>query len=203
MNVNHTLRALRESLDLSMEEVAEEAKVSFRTVLRAEQGYPLNPGSRRRLSKFYGKSSEELGLVPQRRQKRSAVSQQRQSAQEAGSMGSLQSTAQGMLAAIQNLEQEGIDMNLSRRFFLQVLGTAGVTLITSPKEVLHSVVGGGQSDITDISASTIENLAVMTQHYRSLQRAGLAVEQALRNHIGLIQTGLENTVNDRYRRDLW
>ena len=203
MNVNHSLRALRESLDLSMEEVAEEAKVSFRTVLRAEQGYALNPGTRRRLSKFYGKSSEELGLVPQRRQKPSALSQQKQSAPEADSIGSLQSTAQGMLAAIQNLEQEGIDMNLSRRFFLQVLGTAGVTLITSPKEALHPAVGSGQSDVTDISAPTIENLTVMTQHYRSLQRAGLAIEHALRNHLGLIQSGLENTVNDKYRRDLW
>src|SRR5713226_6395196 len=122
MDANYTLRALRESLDLSMEEVAEEAKVSFRTVLRAEQGYPLNPGSRRRLAKFYGKSSEELSLMPQRQRKRSAASQQRQLEQEFDSLGALQSTARGMLVAIQNLEQEGIDMNRSRRFFLQMLG---------------------------------------------------------------------------------
>src|SRR5690348_12516724 len=136
MNPNHTLRALRQSLNLSMEEVAEEAKVSFRTVLRAEQGYPLNPGSRRRLSKFYGMTSEELGLVPQRQSARSGASQQRQLELVSGSLGALQTTAQGMLVAMQSLEQEGIDMNGSRRFFLQMLGAAGVALVAAPKEVL-------------------------------------------------------------------
>ncbi len=71
MNTNHTLRALRESRNLSLEEVAKEAKISFRTVLRAEQGYPLQPGSRQQLCAFFGKTSEELGLVPQRQRARS------------------------------------------------------------------------------------------------------------------------------------
>jgi transcriptional regulator with XRE-family HTH domain len=203
MNANYTLRALRESLDLTMEEVAEEAKVSFRTVLRAEQGYPLNPGSRRRLSKFYGKSSEELGLVPQRQRKRSVTSQQGQSEQKSSSLGTLQSTAQGMLVAIQNLENEGVDMNRSRRFFLQMLGVAGVAIVASPKEILHPAIESGHSQTTDASISTIENLASMTHHYRSLQRAGFATEDGLRTHIGLIQNALENTVSDRYRRELW
>ena len=47
--------------------MADAAGISFRTVLRAEQGAGLNPESRRRLSTFYGKTSEELGLVPRRR----------------------------------------------------------------------------------------------------------------------------------------
>jgi transcriptional regulator with XRE-family HTH domain len=70
MSTNDTLRTVREHLNLSIQEVAAGAKVSFRTVLRAEQGHPLNPGSRQRLCKFYGKTSEELDLVPQRRRAR-------------------------------------------------------------------------------------------------------------------------------------
>jgi transcriptional regulator with XRE-family HTH domain len=203
MNPNHTLRALRQSLNLSMEEVAEEAKVSFRTVLRAEQGYPLNPGSRRRLSKFYGKTSEELGLVPQRQSARSGASQQRHLEPVPGNLGALQTTARGMLGAMQSLEQEGIDMNGSRRFFLQMLGAAGVALVAAPKEVLHFTARNRQGQITDVSTSTIENLTSMTQHYRSLQRAGFAAEEGLRSHLSLIQHALEHTINDNYRRELW
>jgi hypothetical protein len=68
ITMNSTLRLLREHLNFSIEEVAEATALSFRTVLRAEQGASLNPESRRRLCLFYGKTSEELGLVPRRRQ---------------------------------------------------------------------------------------------------------------------------------------
>ncbi len=67
MSANVTLRQLREQLNLSIQQVADTVGVSFRTVLRAEQGAPLNPDSRRQLCAFYGKTSEELGLVPRRR----------------------------------------------------------------------------------------------------------------------------------------
>jgi len=72
--MNYTLRLLREHLNLSMQEVAEATGLSFRTVLRAEQGASLNPESRRRLCLFYGKTSEELGLVPRRRQTETGTS---------------------------------------------------------------------------------------------------------------------------------
>ncbi len=206
MNINHTLRALRESRNLSLEEVAEEARVSFRTVLRAEQGYPLNPGSRQRLCAFFGKTSEELGLVPQRRRVRSAASQEPQRERETSSLDTSQVAMRGMLAAMQNLENEGVDMNRSRRFFLQVLGTAGVALVTAPQELLDlptPIYTSERGHMREVSASTIEQLASITQQYRSLQRAGLAIEDGLRSHIALIQHALENTVNDTYRRDLW
>lgn len=77
MDTKDTLRTLRECLNLSMQEVADGAKVSLRTVLRAEKGDPLNPESRKRLCKFYGKTSEELGLIPQRRRAQGNGSYQR------------------------------------------------------------------------------------------------------------------------------
>ena len=67
MSCSSTLRLLREHLNLSIQEVADATGLSFRTVLRAEQGARLNPESRRRLCQFYGKTPEELGLVPRRR----------------------------------------------------------------------------------------------------------------------------------------
>ena len=65
--MDSTLRLLREHLNLSIQEVADATGLSFRTILRAEQGASLNPESRRRLCQFYGKTSEELGLVPRSR----------------------------------------------------------------------------------------------------------------------------------------
>lgn len=61
------LHLLREHLNLSLQDVADATGLSFRTVLRAEQGAPLNPDSRRRLCQFYCKTPEELGLVARRR----------------------------------------------------------------------------------------------------------------------------------------
>jgi transcriptional regulator with XRE-family HTH domain len=66
MNGTGTLRLLRERLNLSIQEVADATGLSFRTILRAEQGAPLNPDSRRQLCQFYGKTPEELSLVPRR-----------------------------------------------------------------------------------------------------------------------------------------
>jgi transcriptional regulator with XRE-family HTH domain len=65
--MNSTMRLLREHLNFSIQEVADATGLSFRTILRAEQGASLNPESRRRLCQFYGKTSEELGLVPRSR----------------------------------------------------------------------------------------------------------------------------------------
>ena len=65
--MNSTLRLLREHINLSMQEVADATGLSFRTILRAEQGSSLNPESRRLLCQFYGKTPEELGLIPRGR----------------------------------------------------------------------------------------------------------------------------------------
>jgi len=71
--MNSTLRLLREHINLSMQEVADATGLSFRTILRAEQGSSLNPESRRLLCQFYGKTPEELGLVPRRRRGENAT----------------------------------------------------------------------------------------------------------------------------------
>jgi transcriptional regulator with XRE-family HTH domain len=59
---DHPLRAMRESLNLSIDDLAEVTGVSARTILRAEQGHGLYPGSRRQLCAYLQKSPEELGL---------------------------------------------------------------------------------------------------------------------------------------------
>ena len=41
--MNSTMRLLREHLNLSIQEVADTTGLSFRTILRAEQGASLNP----------------------------------------------------------------------------------------------------------------------------------------------------------------
>lgn len=149
-----------------------------------------------KIARTLGCSVKELMATP-------AVTEPEQSKQVSVDQSVLQPTTQEVLRAIQNLEQEGIDMNRSRRFFLQMLGAAGVAFVVSPKEVLHSTIGDGQDQIKDISVATIENLTLMIQHCRSLQRAGFATEESLRSLVGLIQNALENTMNDKYRQELW
>lgn len=63
-NSDHPLRQLRERLNLSIDDLAKASGVSARTVLRAEQGHGLYPGSRRQLCTYLQKSPEELGLQP-------------------------------------------------------------------------------------------------------------------------------------------
>lgn len=207
MHTNDALRTLRESLNLSMQEVAEGAHISFRTVLRAEKGCPLNPGSRQRLCAFYGKTAEELGLVPQRRRCETAYQTLSglEANQQTQNLDKLQAIIQKMQVAAQNLEQEEIDMNHSRRFFLQTLGAAGIALTAASEASLYvsAVAQERQGQIKNVSASILENLAHITQQYRALHRAGVAIEDGLRGHIGLIQSALENTIHEGYRRELW
>ena len=65
----HPLRELRERFDLSMDDLANESGVSARTIMRAEQGKRVYPGSRRLLREYFtgvlGRpvSSVELGLI--------------------------------------------------------------------------------------------------------------------------------------------
>ncbi len=60
----HPLRTLRERQNFSIQDLAEATSLSKRTILRAEQGYSLHPESRRILCNYFGKSPQELGLLP-------------------------------------------------------------------------------------------------------------------------------------------
>ena len=59
----HPLRVLRTQYDLSIRELAEEVQISGATISRAENGHMINADSRRRLARFFGKTSRELGLL--------------------------------------------------------------------------------------------------------------------------------------------
>ncbi len=69
----HPLRVARSRRNLTIEHLAEAAKVGASTVWRAEHAYPINAESRRRLCAFLGMTSEELGLVVDRREKSALV----------------------------------------------------------------------------------------------------------------------------------
>lgn len=67
--VVHPLRAARARRNLTIEQLAEAAKVGASTVWRAEHAHPINAESRRRLCAYLEMSSEALGLVVDRREK--------------------------------------------------------------------------------------------------------------------------------------
>lgn len=58
----HPLRVARFARNLTIEQLAEEAKVGASTIWRAEHNYPINAESRRRLCVYLGMSSQELGF---------------------------------------------------------------------------------------------------------------------------------------------
>src|SRR5579859_4558476 len=63
MQKTHPLRIAREAHNLTREQLAQEIGIGAGTIKRAERGEPLGPESRRRLCKFFGCSSEKLGLA--------------------------------------------------------------------------------------------------------------------------------------------
>src|ERR1051326_4819361 len=65
----HPLRAARGRRNLTIEQLAEAAKVGASTVWRAEHSYPINAESRRRLCAYLSMTSDELGIVLDRREK--------------------------------------------------------------------------------------------------------------------------------------
>jgi transcriptional regulator with XRE-family HTH domain/tetratricopeptide (TPR) repeat protein len=70
----HPLRVIREQQDLSIDDLAEEAGLSRKTIIRAEQGHFINPSSRRVLRSYFSKqlgyavTSQDLGLLTARQE---------------------------------------------------------------------------------------------------------------------------------------
>lgn len=92
----------------------------------------------------------------------------------------------------------------SRRSILQALGVSvgAASLITTPQVKLPSfpLTSNRTKEASD---QVIQDLAAKTQIYRTLQRNGANVEREVRGHIITVQDTLENTINDRKRRELW
>jgi len=69
METKHPLRMMRERHNLSIDALAEATNLSRRTILRAEQGYAIYPGSRGLLCAYFTKleerqiTSQQLGLI--------------------------------------------------------------------------------------------------------------------------------------------
>ncbi len=140
---DHPLRIIRESLNLSLDGLAEATGVSARTILRAEQGHVLYPGSRRLLCQFFNKSAEELGLLPQ---------QQRQVQRIDGALRlpvafAVAPSQRDPLIVVVTQEQAAAllgDTEMknrfdeSRRALLWQMLVAGATLTTAPHSVLDT-----------------------------------------------------------------
>jgi tetratricopeptide (TPR) repeat protein/transcriptional regulator with XRE-family HTH domain len=63
MPVLHPLRTVRRQQNLTIEQLAQNARVGASTIWRAEHGYPINAETRRRLCAYFDMTSRELGLV--------------------------------------------------------------------------------------------------------------------------------------------
>jgi tetratricopeptide (TPR) repeat protein len=67
----HPLRTARCQRNLTIEQLAQEARVGASTVWRAEHHHPINAESRRRLCAYFDMTSQDLGLVGDSQEQRS------------------------------------------------------------------------------------------------------------------------------------
>lgn len=151
-----------------------------------------SPFYRERLCRIYGVTADQLGLLPD------APPDEREGVQKERNIDLFQPLAHTVISEFMQLENEGMNMDRSRRSFLQLLGGMGVSF-TVPMPLLLAPSAAS----IDITNETIESIATITQSYRTLQKAGLTIESNLKNHISLIQTTLENTCSEGHRRELW
>lgn len=148
-----------------------------------------SPFYQERLCLIYGVTAEQLGLI----------SDFQLDHVEEDRSKPLQSLADDMLTIMDSLENEGVNMDHSRRSFLQLLGHTSVFL-SMPA---YTSLASSHKSPANISSDIVGSINAITQNYRTLQRAGLATEDGLRNHITLIQGTLENTHHEGQRRELW
>ncbi|GHO73991.1 hypothetical protein KSD_17620 [Ktedonobacter sp. SOSP1-85] len=141
-NGEHPLRELRDSLNMSIDDLAAASGVSARTILRAEQGKALYPGSRKLLCQYFKRSPEELGLLPSwRSQKRASASDQ--------------------------VLLSGVD-DMKRRELLRVLSLAGSALLFS---VDWEQVGNTLAHPARLDTKSLQYLEEVNQHYWQAYRA--------------------------------
>jgi tetratricopeptide (TPR) repeat protein len=166
-----------------MQTVADATFLGWRTIWRAEQGHDLRPESKRLICEYFGMSAEELGLSKPAEPATSAPS----------------GTAAVLEEAIGTLENEGVDMH-SRRSFLQLIGAVGAGVAGA---TLPAHIPAAAPPRVNVSNSVIASLVTMTEQFRTLQRAGYAVEPSLKDQVVMIQRSLENTLDEGHRRELW
>lgn len=144
---DHPLRQLRDSVNMSIDDLAEATGVSPRTILRAEQWQGLYPGSRRLLCQYFKRSPEELGLLPsQRPQKRTL-----------------------MVATGGAVTLSGID-DMKRRELLRLLSVAGSALML-PVDLDWERIGSALAHPARMDASAIQGLETMNRQYWQAYRA--------------------------------
>jgi transcriptional regulator with XRE-family HTH domain len=129
MEKKHPLREVRERYNLSIDALAEETKLSRRTILRAEKGYAIYPSSRRILCEYFTKvegrpiTSQQLGLL--------VVVQE-------------ESPIEEIRKAPRKDAMETMEMNMKRRDFiiktLQLSGAASMIPLMMNQENLERLV---------------------------------------------------------------
>ncbi len=137
---DHPLRRLRDSLNMSIDDLAAATGVSARTIIRAEAWQGLYPGSRRLLCQFFKRSPEELGLLPsQRPQKRALVA------------------AGGAVTLL------GID-DMKRRELLCLLSVAG-SVLTLPVDLDWERIGNALAQPNRIDTPVLQDLETLNRQY--------------------------------------
>jgi tetratricopeptide (TPR) repeat protein/DNA-binding XRE family transcriptional regulator len=178
-NNDHPLRQLRERLNFSIDDLAEASGVSARTILRAEQGHGLYPGSRRQLCDYLQKSPEELGLQA----------------------ASLTRKLLGISLSGSVHTSIGID-DMKRRELLRLLGIAGSALVL---ELDWERIGDALAQPMRIDTPALQELATLNrqywQNYRAASQKSVILDDVLA-HLGALIQALRDAQTASQRQQL-
>jgi Bacterial transcriptional activator domain len=94
------------------------------------------------------------------------------------------------------------DMEPSRRNFLQTLGILGAEALLPP--LIQGDSSFAENRSLNFSQASVANLATITSQFRTMQRRGdVFISNGIYSHVQTIQEALEQTINDKTRRELW
>lgn len=196
----HPLRAARHRQNLTIEGLAEDARVGASTVWRAEHGYPINAESRRRLCTYFGMTAQDLGLVDLSPQENQELPAPAAPASLKHSQGNEAATAVASLVQPQVLTRaqfptgQPLDQQLS--FWLALGGgdlvallEAGWTsesILSSLRVVLESVQGlpdGVRNQLLQVGGAAILNDITLPGNGHISQEERLKLSEALRKSV--------------------
>jgi len=164
-NQLHPLKSAREKRNLTQQMLADFTQMSKATVNRAERGEPISAENRRRICEFFGKSSEELGLVSNSSQ--------------------LNNIDTAMLS------DDGVEDDMNRRQVLQRLGLAGIATVLGTHELLSDEpwkrLSKALSRSVYVDDMTLQHLQAITKSYWYL-RASVASQELLSGVLGHLST---------------
>jgi transcriptional regulator with XRE-family HTH domain len=111
---------------------------------------------------------------------------------------------QGIMEPQQNLGEQGMDQDQSRRNFLRLLGVGTGFIASQNFPPLSLGISSQEKLLPTLSEASIHDLNSITHYFRMIQRRGdLPLLDGIMTHLSTIQQILSTTTDNKQQRELW